>query len=68
MELLRTCAEEMPSLPYDLRELQPYAVDLRYDEGEPLSTEEREQMKQAKLMLNTHVLERILECEAASYS
>ncbi len=56
----------MPVLSYNLLQLQSFAVESRYDEGDSLTAVQRVAIRDAVLVYNQHVLVRILELEAAA--
>jgi hypothetical protein len=62
-KLLETCGEILPFTPYDPIDLDPYAVELRYDMGDPLSSSDRVTIRQSVAILRESILNRILELE-----
>jgi hypothetical protein len=65
-DLLTLSNEILPILPYDLLDLEPFAVELRYDTGGSLQEGERIVSRQSVATLREHVIARILEIESAS--
>ncbi len=66
IEVLDDLGEKLPALPYDLLDLEPFAVELRYDIRGDLSEAEMRSIKQTVVCLREHVLVRILELEQGS--
>ena len=56
----------LPSMPYDLLRLQPFAVQLRYDYGPGLSDAAKTAIRQSIAILRSHVLARIEALEAGA--
>ncbi len=63
MEKLTECLEMLPSLPFNLINLEPFAVQFRYEEGPPLTDSERREIRESVSILRHHVVSRILELE-----
>jgi HEPN domain-containing protein len=62
-DILMECGESLPSMPYDPIQLEPFAVELRYDLGGTLSDEEKKEILESLVILREYVLERVLELE-----
>jgi len=66
-ELFDQCkdlGEPVPALPWELRDLQEFAVLQRYDWAETLPIEERERIRQALDLLRSHVISRACAIDA----
>ena len=63
MDQLDSLNEKLPMVPYDLLDLEPFAVQLRYDFGTELSDMERVAIRETVVTLREHVIARILELE-----
>ena len=64
-DLLAQSNELLPSLPYDLLDLESFAVEFRYDAGGSLQENERIVIRESVTALREHVIARILEIEAS---
>ncbi len=62
-ELLELEGEVLPTPAYEYRRLTPFAAQLRYTYGEPLSEADREAMVETARILGAYVVERILARE-----
>ena len=62
-DLLLDVQESVPIPSSTLRQLQPFAVELRYDVGAALSEQERLALRESIATLREHVVARILELE-----
>jgi hypothetical protein len=58
--------ETIPATPYQLENLDPYAVEFRYNFGTPLTDEERLQIRESIAITRKHILTRILALESAN--
>jgi len=65
-ELLAQFDELLPSLPYDLLDLDPFAVELRYDVGNSILESERIVIRETVGALRKHVIARILDIEVSA--
>jgi hypothetical protein len=66
LKLVASCGETLPALPFDPLALQPFAVQLRYDEGPVLSDTVRSEMRDSAAMLREFVVARVLELQQVS--
>jgi hypothetical protein len=66
VDLLAECHEELPATPYDLLNLEPFAVEHRYDVGGSLTADDRTAVRASVAILREHILARILEIEGSS--
>ena len=62
-KVLGLFGEQLPTLPYSLLLLEPFAVQHRYDLSDPLLESERQGMRETVVTLREHVVARILELE-----
>lgn len=53
------CGETLPKLPYDLLNLQPFAVAFRYDTSDPVAEADKVAIRESVQMLRDFVLGRI---------
>jgi len=60
------CGEKMPVTPFLLADIQAYVVQLRYEDGPPLSATQRIEIRETVAILRAHILERILKAEQAA--
>jgi hypothetical protein len=58
--------EIIPATPYQIENLDPYAVEFRYNFGTPLTDEGRLQIRKSLAIVRNHTLTRILALESAS--
>ncbi len=65
-DLLDEASEPLPELPYDLLDLQPFAVDFRYDVGGRIREADKVLIRESVAALRKHVIVRILEIETHS--
>ena len=65
-ELLIQFNESIPVLSYDLLNLEPFAVEHRYDMGGRMTESDRILVRESVATLRDHVILRILEIEAIS--
>jgi len=63
-DLLIAANETLPSLPCDLLDLEPFAVEFRYDVGAVIADAEKAVIQESVAALRKHVIARILEIEA----
>jgi HEPN domain-containing protein len=63
LTVLTQYGEVLPTLPYRLLLLEPFAVQHRYDLNDALSEHERRLMRESVVKLREHVVARILELE-----
>ncbi|SNT38331.1 HEPN domain-containing protein [Granulicella rosea] len=56
--------ELLPVTSFDLKRLEPYAVQLRYDTSNRLSPDERTAIRDAVVLLREHIVTRILALES----
>jgi HEPN domain-containing protein len=62
-EILEDSQETLPDMPYDLIQLEPFAVQLRYDIGESVAEEDKVAIRESVAILRAHVINRILTLE-----
>lgn len=62
-EILVAAGETLPKTSYDLLDLEPFAVEFRYDVGGSLSEEEKTGIRESLRLTREYVLERILVLE-----
>jgi hypothetical protein len=64
--LVTGIGEILPVTPFPLENLDPYAVEFRYNFGTPLTDAERLQVRDSVAILREHILTRILALEASN--
>jgi len=64
-DLLTECKEALPQVPYDLLNLEPFAVEHRYEVGGSLTEADRIVIRESIAILREHIVARILEIEAS---
>jgi hypothetical protein len=62
-ELLEEALESLPSMPYDVLLLEPFAVQFRYDLRESLGEDEKAAIRESVELLGGYVLRRVLELQ-----
>jgi hypothetical protein len=60
LKIVGVCGEHLPLLPYEPLALQPFAVQLRYDEGPVLPEDVRKKMRESAAILREFVVARVL--------
>ena len=64
--LLRAAQESQPATAYNLLQLTPFGVEMRYTLGRTIQEDERNNIRVALEVLREHVIGRILEIETRS--